>query len=183
MGWALATTIPNTERSVCVDLNRLNIQHIWFKHRRRSVVRGEVVSRYVSAFPRYVFVPAEAAWEVVHRIWRVLGLVIFGGEVAIVPQREIDRLKALGPGDILPTPVVPDPFRAGERVRVGGDGPLSGHDAVYQEIATEGRVRLLFDWMGRLVPIDIDQRDVTAETRITTGKKKRKRNRRKSTKA
>lgn len=176
MGWALATTIPNTERIVCVELKRLNIPHIWFQHRRRIVQRGRVVSRLVSAFPRYVFVPVESAWEVVRLVWRVIGLVIFGSELAVVPQREIDRLKGLGGGsDILPTPAVPEPFRTGERVHVGGYGPLAGHDAVYQEIATEGRVRLLFDWMGRLVPIDVDSRDVSSTIDIEIKKKKRRR--------
>jgi transcription antitermination factor NusG len=110
----------------------------------------------------------------------VLGVVAFGDELAVVPQREIDRLRKLGNGsDILPPPVKPEPFKTGTRVHVGGYGPLSGHDAVYQEIATEGRLRLLFDWMGRMVPIDVDQRDVRAETPIENEKKRRRSKRRK----
>ena len=107
-------------------------------------------------------------------------LVAFGEhELAVVPQREIDRLRKLGNGsDILPPPVKPEPFKTGTRVHVGGYGPLAGHDAVYQEIATEGKVRLIFDWMGRLVPIDVDQRDVRAETRIENEKKRRTKRRR-----
>ena len=179
MSWVLATTIPNTERLVCEDLKRLKFPHIWFKQRRRVVWRGRVVSRITSAFPRYVFVPLEQAWEVVRSVWRVLGLVSFGGELAVVPQREIDRLRRLCPdGDTLPLPVVPERFRAGEQVHVGGYGPLSGHGAIYQEIATEGRVRLLFDWMGRMVPIDVDERDVSSSSSATKTEKRLKRRRR-----
>src|SRR4029077_5313627 len=120
VGWALATTIPNTERRVCADLKRLKIQHIWFQQRRRIVHHGKVVSRYTSAFPRYIFVPVEHAWTVMHQIWRVLGLVIFGGELAVVPQREIDRLRKLGGGsDLLPIPPQLEPFqRRSEERRV-----------------------------------------------------------------
>ena len=179
MGWALATTIPNTERVVCVELNRLNINHIWFKCQRRIVRHGKVVTQVMSAFPRYIFIPVESAWQVVWRVWRVLGLVIFGGELAVVHDREVARLRKMcGGGDLLPPPVVPDLFRAGEHVHVGGYGPFSGHDAVYQEVATEGRVRLLFDCFGRMIPIDVDQRDVSSVMQLE--KKTRRKRRRRS---
>jgi transcription antitermination factor NusG len=97
----------------------------------------------------------------------------------VVPQREIDRLTNLGGGDILPAPVIPEPFRYGEHVHVGGYGPLSGHDAIYQEIATEGKVRLLFDAFGRMIPIDVDQRDVSSVLRVENKKRRRRTRRRK----
>jgi transcription antitermination factor NusG len=126
----------------------------------------------------YIFVPVEQAWSVFHELWRVLGVVAFGGELAVVPQREIDRLRKLGGGsDLLPAPAQPEPFKRGTLVHVSGYGPMAGHDAVYQEIATEGRLRLLFDWMGRLIPIEVDQRDVCAESR--NNDKKRRRSKRK----
>jgi transcription antitermination factor NusG len=135
-------------------------------------------SKLAFAFPRYIFVPVEQAWSAFHELWRVLGVVAFGDELAVVPQCEIDRLRKLGGGsDLLPVPAKPEPFKTGAHVHVGGYGPLSGHDAVYQEIATEGRLRLLFDWMGRMVPIDVDQRDVCAELRNNDKKRRRSKRR------
>jgi transcription antitermination factor NusG len=98
--------------------------------------------------------------------------------MAVIPQREIDRLRKLGGGsDILPEPAKPEPFKRGARVHVGGYGPLAGHDAAYHSIATEGRLRLLFDWMGRMVPIEVDQCDVCAESRNNDKKRRRSKRR------
>lgn len=65
-----------------------------------------------------------------------------------------------------------EPYIRGERVHVGGTGLISGHDATYDSMTEDGKLRLSFDMMGRLVPIDVDQRDVFSVV------KKRKRGRR-----
>jgi hypothetical protein len=59
-------------------------------------------------------------------------------------------------------------------VHVGGLGIASGHDALYEASLGDGKLRLLFDFMGRMVPIDVDQRDVFSIAK----KPKRKRGRR-----
>jgi hypothetical protein len=52
-------------------------------------------------------------------------------------------------------------------------GLISGHDALYDIVTEDGKLRLVFDMMGRMVPIDVDKRDV-----FSVVKKPRKRGRR-----
>ena len=66
------------------------------------------------------------------------------------------------------------PYIHGERVHVGGTGLISGHDANYDSVTEDGKLRLSFDMMGRMVLIDVDQRDVFSVAK----KAKRKRGRR-----
>jgi transcription antitermination factor NusG len=125
------------------------------------------------AFPRYIMVPLEECWEILRDVWRVMGIVCFGEDVACVRGREVSQLvERCGGGDVLPADVVAEPYSRGERVHVGGTGLISGHDAVYDSMTEDGKLRLSFDMMGRLVPIDVDQRDVFSVV------KKRKRGRR-----
>jgi transcription antitermination factor NusG len=172
--WALATTPPNAEHLVSADLNRLGYDHWLFKRRSTRVWHGRIVLSMPAAFPRYVLVRLEQCWEVLQEVWRVLGIVCFGETVAKVSGREVDQLVArCGGGSVLPAEVVPEPYVQGERVHVGGTGLISGHDATYERVTEDGKLRLSFDMMGRLVPIDVDQRDV-----FTIAKKMKKRRRR-----
>jgi transcription antitermination factor NusG len=106
----------------------------------------------------------------------VLGIVCFGDDVARVREREVSALvDRCGGGDVLPAELVREPFKYGERVHVGGTGLIAGHDAVYDSVTEDGKLRLSFDMMGRLVPIDVDKRDV-----FSIAKKPKKRRRRRS---
>lgn len=136
---------------------------------------GRIVIGMPPAFPRYIMAPLEECWEILRDVWRVMGIVCFGENVARVRSREVSQLvERCGGGDVLPADVVAEPYSRGERVHVGGTGLISGHDAIYDSVTEDGKLRLSFDMMGRLVPIDVDQRDVFSVVK----KLKRKRGRR-----
>lgn len=177
--WTLAVTPPNAEHLVTEDLRRLSFSHIYFKRRASAVYRGRVIERILPAFPRYIFVHTSACWDVLRDAGRVMGLVMFGGEIGVVPGHVLDHLVArCGGTDFLPAEEIPEPFQRGDRVMVTGYGPASGHQAVYQGVGDDGRLRLEFDWMGRFVPIDVDSRDVSVLSSPPTPSKKRKRRKR-----
>lgn len=174
LDWALATTPPNAEHLVSADLLRLNYPHWLFKRRSTRVWHGRIVVGMPPAFPRYVMVPFELCWEILRDVWRVMGIVCFGEDVARVRGREVEALVArCGGGDVLPAEVVPEPYAHGERVHVGGTGLIAGHDALFERVTEDGKLRLSFDMMGRLVPIDVDKRDV-----FSIAKKRKQRRRR-----
>ena len=173
--WALATTPPNAEHLVSADLRDCGYPHWLFKRKTTRVWHGRVVVGMPAAFPRYVMVPLELCWEILRDIWRVMGIVCFGDVVAKVSEREVDKLvERCGGGDVLPPEIIPEPYVHGERVHVGGTGLISGHDANYDSVTEDGKLRLSFDMMGRMVLIDVDERDVFSVAKKT--KKRRRRN-------
>jgi len=177
--WALATTPPNAEHLVSADLARLNYSHLFFKRRTTRVWHGRIVLSMPPAFPRYVMVPLEQCWDILRDVWRVMGIVCFGETVARVRGREVEALvERCGGGDVLPPDVVPEPYARGERVHVGGTGLISGHDATYDSVTEEGKLRLVFDMMGRMVPIDVDERDVFSIAKKAKRRRRRRPNRR-----
>ena len=172
--WALATTPPNAEHLVSADLMRLGYDHKLFKRRSTRVWHGRIVLSMPPAFPRYIMVPIDRCWDIARDAWRVMGIVCFGEQIARVRGHEIEQLvHRCGGGDVLPAEVVPEPFVVGERVHIGGTGLIAGHDAVYERVTEDGKLRLSFDMMGRMVLIDVDKRDVFS---IAKAIKRRKRN-------
>jgi transcription antitermination factor NusG len=175
--WALATTPPNAEHLVSADLLRLGYEHKLFKRRSTRVWHGRIVLSMPPAFPRYIMVPFDQAWDIAHNVWRVMGLVCFGERIARVRDRDVEQLvRRCGGGDVLPSEVAPEPFVPGERVHVVGTGLIAGHDAVYTRVTEDGKLRLSFDMMGRMVLIDVDKRDVFSIAKILKLRRKRRRN-------
>jgi transcription antitermination factor NusG len=173
--WALATTPPNAEHLVSADLLRFGYEHWLFKRKTTRVWHGRIILSMPAAFPRYVLVPFEQCWEILQTVWRVLGIVCFGEDVARVREREVDALvERCGGCDVLPKELVPEPYTPGECVHVGGTGLIAGHDATYDSVTEDGKLRLVFDMMGRMVPIDVDKRDVFSV--VKKRKQKRRRN-------
>lgn len=174
--WALATTPPNAEHLVARDLLRSGYDHWMFK---RSVTRahhGRIVDAMIPVFPRYIFIPFEQCWQVLHDVWRIVSVVCFGEDVARVPARDVDHLvERCGGGDVIPPDAIPEPYARGERVYVGGYGLISGHYATYESLIGDGKIRVLFDMMGRVVPIDVDQRDVNVSKQVDVRRRKRRR--------
>jgi transcription antitermination factor NusG len=179
--WVLATTPPNAEHLVTVDLHRCGYPYKIFKRSVTRAYHGRVIHSLRPAFPRYLFVPFEQAWDVLHDVWRVLGIVCFSEQVARVPEREIDLLVTrCNGGNVLPLEKTPELFAQGEKVHVGGYGLIAGHDALYQGVVEDGKLRVLFDMLGRMVPIDVDQRDVFAVQRHRRRRRSGRRNHRKA---
>jgi len=98
----------------------------------------------------------------------------FGEQIAQVREREVKQLvESCGGSDVLPPEVVPEPYAHGEQVNVGGTGLISGYDAFYDSVVGDGKLRVLCDMMGRMVPIDVDQRDVMSVVRKRCCKRRR----------
>jgi transcription antitermination factor NusG len=176
--WSLAITAVNSERLVADELRRRGHPCLWFKRRVQTARRGQLVERILPAFPRYVFIYSDQCWDVLHHVGRVVGLVVVGDEIGRVSGEVVDQLvDRCGGGDVLPPEAIPEPFSKGAKVIVGGFGPAAGLSGTYDALAESGKLRVMFDFMGRIVPIDIDARDVSGVLAESV-KPKRKRKRR-----
>jgi transcription antitermination factor NusG len=178
--WSLAVTVPNAEGAVSALLADRAVDHHVFRIRRSIIRRGRIADVLVPAFPRYVFIPHDKCSAVLNEVTGVTGLVRFGENFPEEVSDEVvdGLLSRCDPGDVL-TIDVPDStrFRRGDWVDVIGVGSAAGHHGLYQYALPLGRACVWFDWMGQMVPVDVDERDLCEREGVkqTNAKKKKKR--------
>ncbi len=130
----------------------------------KATKRGKV--RFVEAlFPGYLFLRGDLR-EHFRRISAIQGirkLVSYGERVPKVPDSFIDELKArIGDSEIreVETPVV----QKGTAVKITS-GPFMNWDAVVDGvIPARDRVRLLLDFLGRQLKVEVSAFDIYAES-------------------
>ena len=181
LAWALITVAPNMETSVSKVLTCLDFDHIVFRVRRRIVYRGRVIERILPVFPGYIFVLARNAWRAIQEIIGVLGFVrTLDGRPETVPNRVVNGLRAQsdekGVLSWPPPAYISSRFRVGDIVRVYPAGIPEGLRGVFHQLLTPERAVILLDWMGRMVPLSVDERDLIAVPQ----RRKRRRRRRNS---
>ena len=173
--WSLVATGPNQERRVGKELDRLAVASLMFFRNVTRVVRGHYVKATVPAWPGYIFVKPQNAWEAVRDIRGVIDFVRFGPEPARVSDEVIDSLLTYAPGGVLPAETKVAKFKFGQQVRFRNPGLMFGYSGIYQHNVDDHRVIVLQEWLGRFVPIELNEDDIEAE--IPRSKKYR-RNRR-----
>jgi hypothetical protein len=176
--WSLAITAPNREFVVSRALERWAFQHHVFKIRRRIVHRGAAADRLYPAFPSYIFLVTNGYWEALREVFGILEFVKQGERVAELPAATINSLlRVAGADDVLPVAAPPARFQTGDRVAIRGMSLLAGQCATFQHQLTEDQSIVLIDWMGRWVPIAIDERDLCADQQAKPHARRRNRKR------
>jgi transcription antitermination factor NusG len=181
--------VPNAEGAVSALLSARAIEHHVFRIKRNVIKRGRVVDVLPPAFPRYIFIQNQDCSRVRNEITDVVGLVRFGDNFPEeMTEDVVDGLRArcYQDSDIL-TVDVPDStrFKLGDWVDVIGVGSAFGHHGLYQYALPLGRACVWFDWMGQMVPVDVDERDLCERDgvkSINTKKKKKRKNHHRSRK-
>src|SRR5262245_2764773 len=175
-GWSLVVTAPHRERTVQRMLRALDIQHHLFQELRQQVWRGRIVTKPFPLFPGYIFC-ALGVWERVRSICGVLGFVMAGERVATVKEATVEELVRASVDDVLPLRVVPivSRFHSGDRVRVQGANVLAGQVAIFQRMLVGTQALVEIDWMGRWVPIPVDERDLEIDAARRRRRKRRRR--------
>src|SRR6266511_2829105 len=74
--------------------------------------------------------------------------------------------------------ILPTWWRNSRKAMPSCRGLISGHDALYDSVTEDGKLRLVFDMMGRMVPIDVDKRDVFSVVKKSRRRRRRRPNRR-----
>ena len=174
-------TAPNRENHVATLLRVFRFDYRIFCVQRRVVIRGIVTDRPEPAFPNYIFVAAEGCWDQINEIIGVIGFIKHGGldhtvadldaqvtERGLLPWCEQEHVKSR--------------FIAGDKVRVL-NGSACGYHGVFHSQLAHDRALILLDWMGRLVPVSLDDRDLLLDipppkTNISRKRRRRHRSRR-----
>lgn len=156
------------------------LEHHIFRERRQIVHRGRIVERLYPIFPSYVFVAAQNYFDRVRDILGVIDFVRIGQDVVSIGEHVIEELlSSADDEDVLPVPEQPivSRFHVGDAVLIVGPSVMAGQRAIFQRILIGTQALVDLDWMGRMVPLCVDERDLTPIT-APTGRRRGGRRRR-----
>jgi transcription antitermination factor NusG len=180
--WSLGITAPNREFVVASKLDKWGFPNHVFKLKRCIVHRGFRAMRFKPAFPGYVFLDPRACWEPLREEFGIIEFVRSGERVAELPETIVVSLVRIAmqigdEADVLPVEEPRSRFCQGDKVLVRGMTLLAGQWAVYQHALEDEQAVVLIDWMGRWVPVALDERDLVGEQK-TRARGRPRRNRR-----
>lgn len=184
MSWSLGITAPNREFVVAKKLSKWGFEHHVFKLKKRIVHRGFPAVRFQPAFPGYVFLDPRACWEPLREEFGIIEFVrSVDQRIAELPEAVVASLVRIAlrvgdEADVLPVEEPRSRFEHGDRVLIRGMTLLAGQWAVYQHALEDQQAVVLIDWMGRWVPVALDERDLTGEQKTRARGRRPRRNRR-----
>jgi len=158
--WYAVYTNTRHEKAVARQLEERGIEtflplyrswHCW-KDRRKLVE--------LALFPSYVFVKIAMQKKLrVLQVSSVVHIVSFNGQLAALPEQEINALRNGLENDVLAEPC---PYlRTGRKVRVVR-GPMSGTEGIVVRKKDKYRVVLSIDVLMRSVAVEVDGSDLQA---------------------
>ena len=158
--WFAAYTSARHEKTVARQLEERCIEKFLplYRSSRRWKDRRKLVE--LALFPSYVFVRIEARDKLrVLQVPGVVSFVTFNGQLAALPEQEIDALRnGLDHGVY----AEPCPYlRVGRRVRVAA-GPLAGAEGILVKKKDKCRVVISLDVLMRSVAVEVDGTDLEA---------------------
>src|SRR5215471_14474957 len=98
----------------------------------------------VPLFPAYVSAKVGPQWSVIRWTTGVVRVLMAGDRPAILPDAEIERIKASERGGLVQL------LKPGDPVRIT-DGAFAGRLAIYQGMSASDRERVLLDLLGQFV--------------------------------
>jgi len=158
--WYAVHTLPFAEARAEDQLRRQGFRT--FQPKRHKTVRHARKLRTAEApfFPRYLFIVLDLSrdqWRSVNGTFGVSRLVMRGDQPHPVPRGVVEALiEAADARGILQ---LAEKLRVGESVRLMA-GPFAEQLAILEELDDFGRVRVLFDILGRKVTISTQANNV-----------------------
>lgn len=154
--WIVATCKPNQEAIAEVNLTRQGYLHYcpyYQKQQGKTWVKRPL-------FARYIFISIEQFWTSIlgtRGISRVLlgdsgPQTINASVIKDLKNREVNGFVQLIP---------PPKFFPGEKLKAT-EGPLMGHSLICAEMLPHERVLVLMDLLGRRVPVELDEKALSA---------------------
>src|SRR5215471_1626805 len=158
--WFAVYTSARHEKTVARQLEDRCIERFLplYRSSRRWKDRRKLVE--LALFPSYVFVRIEARDKLrVLQVPGVVSLVTFNGQLAALPEQEINALRSGLDRGVYAEPC---PYlRVGRRVRVAA-GPLAGAEGILVKKKEKCRVVISLDVLMRSVAVEVDSTDVEA---------------------
>jgi transcription antitermination factor NusG len=156
----IVTIAPNFERKVSATLDSLHLSHVVFRVPKQVVMRGKVCEKQVPAFPGYVFVQAESAFEEVRKVIGIIDFVRQGGSIVAVGREVIERVSAACEARRLEPPQN-SLYTLGDKIKISSFA--FDCEGVFQRMIDAESALVLLDWMGRMVHCQVAVCDISLD--------------------
>lgn len=158
MPWIVGVTKPSQEAIAATNLERQG--YTYYCPRIKQAKPGKA-PQITPLFRRYLFIFILDQWYPV-RSTRGMSHVLLGeGGPKIVAEPIIANLRAREGQDGLVQLTPPPKYRAGDRVRIG-NGPFTGHLALFKGMASRERCQVLLNMLGAQVSVTLNEQMLAA---------------------
>lgn len=153
-------TKPNSEAIAAQNLMRQGYEPYYPRCLQASKKHPSQIS-VVPLFPRYIFVLVFGTWYPIRSTRGITRPLMGEDGPQIIPEDQIAELRsrenARGLIQLLPK----SSFSSGDKVRAS-NGPFEGQLMVYEEMTARERCRVLADWLGQKVRVELDEKVLVA---------------------
>lgn len=150
-GWVVAQTKPQRELYAAENLARQEYEH----YLPRVLVYHTDRAYAVPLFPSYIFVHIKDRWLSLLSTYGITRLIMSGPTPAIIPQHEIDKLRAREEQGFVNLNKI-ERFRPGQVVHIK-KGLYAGMEAIYDAPSPRERAQVLMDYLGRKTKVLIGE--------------------------
>jgi transcriptional antiterminator RfaH len=160
LGWGVIRT--QVAQEDCARRHATNQGYRCFlpKFLTYDVSRGRRRAKVANLFPSYLFIFLEDHWYDIGRLRGVSRVILDGDKPAIVREHEIaylmERFDEVGSNKL-----GDGRFKRGQTVRAMS-GPMRDQIGKFAEMLPGDRVNVLFEMMGRAVPVQLGERELAA---------------------
>ena len=161
--WYVVQFKPNSHKIAIRNLERQGFETFLPMHEvtRRTVVKFDTVIRPL--FAGYMFVacdPKQAPWRQINSTYGITRMLRFAEGIKPMPEALITGLRARC--DNVGKVVVPlENFDAGQSVEMHS-GPFASFIATVEQMASDARVWVLLDFMGKETRVQVDRQQIQA---------------------
>jgi transcription antitermination factor NusG len=149
--WAVAQSQPRRETTAIRYLADAGVETYLPRIQERD--------RIVPLFPTYLFVRIVDRWHVIKNCIGVTRVLLSGDRPAQLPDAAIVDIRARESRSGLVK--LPPKYRIGDQVRIVR-GTFRDHFAVYDGMTSRQRERVLLEFLGRMVALELEARDIAA---------------------
>ena len=160
LSWYIVQFKPNSHKIAVRNLQRQGFETFLPMHEatRRTVVKFETVTRPL--FAGYMFVacnPEKAPWRQINSTYGVSRMLSFAEAPKPMPEALITGLRARcdNVGKVVPL----ESFEAGQSVEMHS-GPFANFIATVEQMASDARVWVLLDFMGKETRVQVDRQQI-----------------------
>ena len=160
--WYIVQFKPNSHKMAVRNLERQGFETFLPMHEvtRRTTVKFETVIQPL--FPGYMFVacdPAEAPWRQINSTVGISRMLSFTEGPKPMPEALIVGLRARWAHVHKIAPM--QNFEEGQSVQMHS-GPFANFIATVEQMASESRIWILLDFMGKETRVQVDQQQIQA---------------------